>query len=123
MVLDLFEIMIFGAVVAATYAVVRGLEGYFNVRRRLTASAAPVAARASPGSLVKRQGVTNPILAWVQSSSSLSDTDDRNKLRRDLAMAGFDNPAAPVWYVIARFTLAIGLPLVFLASQQFVAKP
>ena len=36
---------------------------------------------------MKGQGVSNPFLQWVQSSSSLSDTKDRQKLRRDLFLA------------------------------------
>jgi tight adherence protein C len=101
--------------------VTRGVTASLDVRRRLADPA--VAPTLGTGSVLKGDKVRNPFLLWVQSSSSLSDTKDRAKLRRDLALAGFDNPAAPIWYVIARFTLAIGLPLLFLLSQSLFAKP
>jgi tight adherence protein C len=59
----------------------------------------------------------------VQSWTSLKDTADRMRLHRDLAMAGFEQPAAPVLYVIARLSLAILLPMAFVALQALSAKP
>lgn len=112
------EIITFGIVVAVTFATMRAVEGGATVRRRLGETAA-----ASGGdTVIRSQGVGNPILAWVQASSSLSDEKDRNKLRRDLAMAGFDHVSAPVWYVIIRFALAIGCPLLFLFLANLSAK-
>lgn len=106
----------FVAVVTLTLLVAQRLESLFNVQRRLRGDAT------GPGvggaaSIVKQQNVTNPILAWIQSATSIKDVKDRDQLRRDLARAGFDFPAAPVWFVIFRFGLAIGLPLLFLFSQ------
>jgi len=58
--------------------------------------------------------VVRPVILEIQHFARELD-----KLRRDLAMAGFDHPAAPVWYVIIRFGLAIGCPLLFI----FAASP
>jgi tight adherence protein C len=115
----IIEAFTFGIVVAATFATMRAIEGGAIVRRRLGETAA---ASGGDGSVIRSQGVANPILAWVQASSSLSNEKDRNKLRRDLAMAGFDHPAAPVWYIIIRFALAIGCPLLFLFVANLSAK-
>src|SRR5579862_8785730 len=114
------EFFTFAVVVAGTLAVIRGAASVMSVRRRLGGE---IGGPAPAGSVIKAQGVRNPFLAWVQSSSSLSDSKDHNKLRRDLAMAGFDHPAAPVWYVITRFALAIGLPLLFIVAQPLSASP
>jgi tight adherence protein C len=114
----IIEAITFGIVVATTFAAMRAIEGGATVRRRL----GETAAASSGGSVIRNLGVGNPILAWVQASSSLSDEKDRNKLRRDLAMAGFDHVAAPVWYVIIRFALAIGCPLLFLFLANLSAK-
>lgn len=118
----IIEIIIFGIVVAGSLALLRGVEAMIDVRRRLGQD--PGAAVNSPTTSVFRGGaVRNPILLWVQSSTAPDDSKDRQKLRHDLSQAGFDSPAAPVWYVIARFSGAIGLPILFLVSQQFMAKP
>jgi tight adherence protein C len=118
-VIDLFT---FAFVATAAWAALRGVETMWDVRRRLAqGSAEPPSAKA--GALLRPEGVNNPVLRWVQSSSSLSDTKDRAKLRHELSLAGIDHPTAPVWYVICRFGLAVGLPLLFLLSQQLFAKP
>ncbi len=123
LILEIFaELITFAVVVTVSYGAIRALGGYVNVRRRLGQTAAPAGATPA-GSLIKQQKVTNPILSWVESSSSLSDQKDRDKLRRDLAMAGFDHPAAPIWYVIGRFGMAIGLPLLFLMAQKLLSHP
>jgi tight adherence protein C len=117
-----FELLIFGIVVAATIAIVRAFLARLDVQRRLSEQT-PIGAATSTSSILKGGGVSNPLLLWVQSSSSLSDSKDRQKLRRDLMLAGFDYQSAPIWSVIIRFSLAIGLPILFLLSQQFMAKP
>src|SRR5579871_785103 len=100
----LVEVVTFAAVVAATFGALRALDGFITVRRRLGGTAA---VSGSPGnSLIKQEKVSHPILTWVESSSSLSDSKDREKLRRDLALVGLDSPAGPVWYIILRFGLA-----------------
>ncbi|HEX7761005.1 MAG TPA: type II secretion system F family protein [Caulobacteraceae bacterium] len=118
----IIEAITFGIVVAGSLALLRGIEAIIDVRRRLGQDPA-TATRAGPASVFRGDTVRNPILLWVQSSTSLNDSKDRQKLRRELSQAGFDHPAAPVWYVIARFALAIGLPFLFLLSQKFAAKP
>lgn len=74
-------------------------------------------------SLIRKRETTNPFLRWIQSSSSISDADERQKLRHELSIAGFNQPAAPVWFVIVRFLLAIGLPLGFLLLRVLVQAP
>jgi len=117
----LIQIGIFGTVVVAILAASRQVEASLNLRRRLRAEQDPRGE--GPSSLVKKLHVSNPILAWIQASSSVGATPERQKLARRLALAGFESPAAPVWYVIARFSLAIGLPFAFLVTQRFVEKP
>jgi tight adherence protein C len=117
----IIEVFTFAFVVLVSYAAGRGVDGFLTVRRRLGTNAS--ASKAPTGSLIKDQKITNPFLSWVQSSSSLSEEKDRTKLRRDLAMAGFDHPAAPIWYVIARFIVAVGLPLLFLLAQPLFPQP
>lgn len=121
LVQTLIEVITFAFVVVFTFATVRGVDGFMTVRRRLGTNSA--GSRAPTGSLIKDQKITNPFLRWVESSSSISEEKDRNKLRRDLAMAGFDHPAAPIWYVIGRFAVAVGLPLAFLLVQPMLSKP
>lgn len=112
------EVFIFGLVVVLSMTVLRTVEAVLDVRRRLGES------EVTPGAqIVKKDNPEGSFFRWIQSSSSLKESQDRQKLRRDLAMAGIENPSAPVWYVIARFTAAIGLPGLFLISQAFVAKP
>lgn len=117
-----FLLVAFGA----SYAM-RLLDEYLTMRRRL--KNAPAADTASPvrptsnSSLLKTETISNPFLNWVQSASSLNNIDDRSKLRRTLSQAGFDDPTAPVAYVILRFTLAIGLPLLVIVSQTLTPHP
>ena len=42
-------------------------------------------------------------------------------LRRELIEAGFEHPAAPIYYVLFRFSMAIGLPLLFLVTALVVS--
>jgi tight adherence protein C len=94
-----------------------------DVRRRLRREVNASSARPAASALVRRSQITNPLLLWVQQSSSIAEAKDRAKLARDLATAGFNDPAAPALYVILRFSAAIGLPLAFLTFQQFAPKP
>jgi tight adherence protein C len=94
-----------------------------TVRRRLADQSAPQARAAAAGSLIKKAGVKNPFLEWVRSTSSLKDPKDNTKLRRDLFMAGFEGPAAPVIYFVVRISMAIGLPIAFLLAQALLPKP
>jgi tight adherence protein C len=115
------QILIFGIVVTMSVALIGRITAQAEVRRRLGEQvSAPVA---PANSLVRDAEVTNPFLLWVQRSTSLSDTRDKAKLARDLALAGIQHPAAPIFFVVARFALAIGLPLAFLIAQQFSKHP
>lgn len=117
----LIQLITFAAVVAISMTIADRMSTLIAVRRRLNeqVKAGPTANRA----LLKDAQVTNPLLLWVQRSTSLADSKDGQKLRHALSMAGFDHPAGPMLYVIVRFGLAIGLPLAFLALQQVSSKP
>jgi tight adherence protein C len=126
--LSLLEIAIqlftFLVVVGGSLLILGRVTSQLTLRRRLSeqvAGHAPVAR--SRAGIMRSAGITNPFLLWVQRSTGLQSSADGNKLRRDLALAGIDHPAAPIMYVIARFSLAIGLPLGFLLMQQLAAKP
>ncbi|HET9159023.1 MAG TPA: type II secretion system F family protein [Caulobacteraceae bacterium] len=115
------EIMTFALVVPFVFVGMRWVEGAWTVRRRLGRSSDnPLATGESQ--LVKEQEVNNDFLAWVE-QATLNNDKDAGKLRRDLMEAGFENPSAPIYYVIIRFGLAIGLPLAFLFFSQFLSKP
>jgi tight adherence protein C len=116
----IIEVLTFGIVVAVSLAIERGILDVIDVRRRLGDDGTPAVGGPS---VVKRGDVSHPFLMWVQRSSSLNNAADRQKLRRDLALAGFDHPSAPVWYVIGRFGGAIGLPLLFITGQTLASKP
>lgn len=120
--LDLIiEALIFCTIVAVTFVVSREVERSLEQRRRLgeqnfvgTPSAAP---------LLQGRGLDNRFYQWVESSSSISDSAERHKLRTELSLAGFDSPAAPALYVITRFLLAIGLPLGFILIRILSSQP
>ena len=116
----LVEVFVFALVVALSVAVSRSVESMLDVKRRLGRDAPGLAAGSN---IVRQDNPQSSFLQWVQSSSSIKEGRDRQKLRRDLAMAGFEQPSAPIWYVIARFAAAVGLPVLFLASLAFVARP
>jgi tight adherence protein C len=121
--LDLiFLVLTFLFVFAATFAVADILERFLVLRRRL-GHATSTGGPAPESSLLRKLNFSNTFLDWVQSSSSISEPKARLKLARDLAHAGFEHPAAPVWYVIIRFSLAIILPFAFILGQRLVATP
>lgn len=120
--LFIIETLTFVSVSLACLAVLGNLDAIMAVRRRLTGNQPGRPSRAA-GSVLKEQEVHNRFLKWVQASTSIKDIKDRGKLQRDLARAGFENPAAPVWYVIGRLAAAIGLPVLMILSQAFAAKP
>ena len=71
--------------------------------------------------MFKEQEVRNRFLKWV--AVKTRDDKERNKLQRELALAGFDSPSAPIWYVIARLGTAIGLPVLLNLSKLWMVKP
>lgn len=120
--LDLiFEILTFLFLVAVTLAVSNLIEHFSTQRRRL--GQGPYARLEPHTSLLKGWNVSNPFLVWVQSSSSIGDLKIREKLARELADAGLYSPAAPVWYVILRFSLAVSLPIGFLLYNGLSPNP
>src|SRR5450755_4258439 len=116
------EGLVFAIVVAIAFAGVRAVEGFVTVRRRLAEQSASSARVSASAPIIKRQGVKNPFLEWVRATSSLKDPKEGGKLRRDLFMAGFEAPAAPVIYFIVRISMAIGLPIAFIFGQTLIPK-
>lgn len=118
----IFDLAIFATVTSLAFALAMMAEAALLQRRRLGEQTA-----ASPSSsqtpLLQPQAEPGPLFQWIEQSSSISEPAERQKLRRELALAGFDSPSAPVWYVIARFALAIGLPMLFLFTQYASSKP
>ena len=115
------ELLIFGAVMLMTLAVIREAQRIMEQRRRLGGQAAT--GGLSAPSLLARRASENAFFRWVQHSTSISDPDERNQLRQSLMLAGFSSPNAAIWYVIARFSLAILLPVLFILLQSMKAKP
>src|SRR5690242_7690973 len=99
----LVEIMTFALVVPFVFVGLRWMESQLTVRRRLGKVGDPLAPE-SP--VVKEREVRNNFLVWVE-QATLSNDKEASKLRKDLVEAGFESPAAPIWYVIVRFSLAI----------------
>jgi len=114
---------LFIAVAAGAFWGAQQLEGLVRVNRRLHDGAAIPAPGTPRVPVVKKQEVSSPLMAWVQSSTSLKDKGDRRKINDLLTRAGYEGPSAAVWFVIARFGLAIGLPLLFLVSQSLSDRP
>ena len=117
----IIEFLVFLMVTAGVFALGSAIARAWDQRRRLGAQS--LAGQNSAVSLLQQEAKQNPFFEWVQTSTSISDSEQRQTLRRKLSLAGFDNSAAPVWYVIMRFGLAIGLPLAFLLSQSLLSKP
>jgi tight adherence protein C len=119
----LLDIAAFGLVVFGVFMLARRLETAQSVQRRLRGDAPAVEKKSRVRSpLVRAQEVRNPVLQWVQ-KTTLQDPEEQTRLRRDLALAGFDHPSAPAFYVIGRFCLAAGLPTLFVFSQVTSATP
>jgi tight adherence protein C len=115
------EILVFALACGGTLLLERAITARAAVRRRLGAE--PAAARTGAPSVLKSDTVTNSMLRWVQRATAPKDPKETNKLRRDLALAGFEQPAAPVWYVICRISLALGLPLLVMTASAAAGKP
>ncbi len=119
--LDLIvEIFIFCTIAAITWFLAREFERAGEQRRRLGDERSAGFGSVTP--LLQRRDLHNRFFQWVQASTSISDAADRQKLRGELSLAGFNSPSAPVWYVIIRFVLAIGLPLLFVGSRILLSK-
>jgi tight adherence protein C len=115
------DLLTFAVAATISIALFRAVDAFMVVRRRLGEQG--VLARGPAVSVLKEQTVNNRFLQWVQVSSELGDTSKNRDLRRAMISAGFENASAPIWYVIVRFSFAIGLPLLFLVVNGTLAKP
>lgn len=123
LIVILVQVAVFAIVVGGTIYLTRRMQIASQTGRRLRGEAKTAPTEQRGESVVRQKDVKNPLLAWVQSSTSLSDKEDRSKLDKSLRDAGFDSPSAPAIFFIIRFGLAIGLPFAFLISQTLSAKP
>jgi tight adherence protein C len=117
----LIYLLVFTGVTALALLGERALGGYFAVRRRLSQDTSRATVRAS--SVIKNNTVSNRFLLWVQSATAPKDAKEVGKLRRKLALAGFNHPSAPVWYVICRFGLAISEPITLITGMAAAGRP
>ena len=115
------EALIFCVIVLMSIAAVREVERLVETRRRLGGQGGHEAIPATP--LFAKRAGQNAFFKWVQSSTSISDDQERQRLRQALTLAGITSPNATVWYVIGRFSLAIGLPVLFLLLQSLSTTP
>ncbi len=118
---SVFDVAIFLFTGALVVLLLMLVERRFSQRRRLGTLAASASDSNAP--IVRTRARPNALFQWVQESSSISEPEERQRIRRELSLAGFNSPFAPVWYVIARFGFAIGLPLVFILFQYLSPKP
>ena len=96
---------------------------YLAVRRRLGQDVSTPSVKGA-SSVLKSDTISNRFLVWVQTTTAPKDSKDASKLRRELSLAaGFTHPAAPVWYVICRFALAIGLPVLMIGTTTLAGRP
>jgi tight adherence protein C len=115
------ELVIFVAAALLFRMIVREVELALERRRRLGVQGASGQSVLRP--LLSETAAQNPFQKWIEQSTSISNSQERQKLRRQLMLAGFYSPNAPVWYVVIRFSLAIGLPLSFLLLQSLSTHP
>lgn len=119
----LVQVAVFALVVGITLFLMRRLQIISQTGRRLRGETRKVAAEHRSESVVRQQKVKNPLLAWVQSSTSLKDKEDRSKLDKSLRDAGFESPSAPALFFVIRFGLAIIMPFGFLLAQTLSSNP
>lgn len=120
----LIQVLTFSMVFVAAMAGQRVLGSMLTVRRRLSGGPGAGARAARPtGALLRENAPRHRFLQWVQSATASGGKGGANKLRQDLALAGFEQPGASVWYVIVRFSLAIGLPLALIFGATIAGKP
>lgn len=112
----------FLAVFAMVNMAQRAVVSQLAVRRRLGREEAS-SPQLAEGSVLRDSKVSNPFLLWVQSATASGDGKEAQKLRTDLSLAGFDQPSAPIWYVIIRFSLAIGAPILLIAGAAMAGRP
>ncbi|KQW68092.1 hypothetical protein ASE17_06430 [Phenylobacterium sp. Root77] len=115
------QVFTFLAVAAMVHLTQRAVAAQLAVRRRLGRQDVSVAQ--AEGSVLRADKVSNPFLLWVQSATAGGQAKETQKLRKDLSLAGFDQPSAPIWYVIVRFSLAIGLPMLLIGGLGLAGRP
>jgi len=113
------EIMIFVAVTVIAFRAARELERRLNIRQRLNAGGPVIAAQP----VLRDERVRGDFLNWVQARTSISDPAERGKLRARLSQAGFENPSAPIVYVVLRYGLALALPLALILGLALTHRP
>jgi tight adherence protein C len=116
---SLFEAAMFICAAALFFFVLLLVDRRLSQSRRLGTQTAASDPRTS---VLQARSRPNAVLEWIQESTSISAPEERQRLRRELSLAGFDSPLAPIWYVIARFGLAIGLPILFLLYEYLSSK-
>lgn len=119
----LVQVVVFALVVGITMFLMRRLQIVSQTGRRLRGETRKAPTEQRGESVLRQQKVKNPLLAWVQSSTSLKDKADRSKLDKSLRDAGFESPSAPALFFVVRFGLAIGLPFTFLIAQTLSPDP
>lgn len=123
LVILLLDFCVFAVVAFAVLFTSRRVEAGQTVRRRLASEQGMGVAQVQRKvSQLRQKEVENPVLKWVQ-TATLQDEEARTKLRRDLALAGWDSPSAPAFYVLGRFVMAVGLPTLFVITQMMAVKP
>jgi tight adherence protein C len=99
--------------------------GFVERRQRIHGRMSPAVVAATPspaGELVVSTKIENRFLRWIR-GVTLEKSGEEHGLRRKLVLAGFTDPAAPVWYVIIRLVAAIAPPVIFVLVQGVAAKP
>lgn len=122
LLLILVQVAVFALVVGVTLFLVRRLQAVALTGRRLRGEAKKAPTERGEA-ILRSKKVGNPLLAWVQASTSLKDEGDRSKLDKALRDAGFESPSAPAMFFVIRFGLAIGLPFAFLLGQTLRSNP
>jgi tight adherence protein C len=116
----LIELMLGVVVATSTFALMRVFAASSDVQRRLWLGRSAAGARSG---LFRNDKPTHPVLLWVQSAAGLGDSPEGVKLRRELALAGIEHPAAQPLFVILRFGLTIGLPFALIGWQSIAGNP
>lgn len=109
----LISALAFTGVFAAVVLGERVLSASDRVNRRLFSHVAPGRAETQP--LLRATEVRHPLLRSAQSLLA-SNPASETRLRRELALAGFDHPAAPASYLLVRAALGVLAPLAALAG-------
>jgi tight adherence protein C len=73
--------------------------------------------------IIKRSTVSNRFLLWVQAAFASQNVRENRAVSDKLKLAGFDHPAAPIFYIISRVSLAIGLPLLAIGGGLISGRP